>query len=43
MIAGAHGVMRVRVGDYRILYTIDDEQLVVLVVDAGHRRVIYQR
>jgi mRNA interferase RelE/StbE len=31
------------VGDYRILYTIDDDELVVLVVAAGHRREIYQR
>ena len=35
--------MRIRVGDYRILYTIDEGKLVVLVVDAGHRRDIYQR
>jgi mRNA interferase RelE/StbE len=42
-IAGAGGVLRIRVGDYRILYTIDDDELVVLVVAAGHRRNIYQR
>lgn len=36
------GVFRVRVGDYRILYTIDDSELTVLIVDAGHRRGIYQ-
>jgi hypothetical protein len=34
-----HGVLRIRVaGDYRVLYTVDDDRLVVLVVDAGHRR-----
>ena len=43
MLTGAHGVLRVRTGDYRILYTVDDDRLVVLVVDAGHRRDIYQR
>jgi mRNA interferase RelE/StbE len=43
MLTGAHGVLRVRTGDYRILYMVDDDQLVVLVVDAGHRRDIYQR
>jgi mRNA interferase RelE/StbE len=43
MLTGMHGVLRVRSGDYRILYTVDDDQLVVLVVDAGHRRDIYQR
>jgi hypothetical protein len=28
---------RVRVGDYRIIYTVHDEQLLVLVIDVGHR------
>jgi mRNA interferase RelE/StbE len=43
MLTGAYGVLRVRTGDYRLLYMVDDDQLVVLVVDAGHRRDIYQR
>ena len=34
---------RLRVGDYRVLYEIEDQQLVVLVVDVGHRREIYRR
>jgi mRNA interferase RelE/StbE len=43
MLTGMHGVLRIRVaGDYRVLYTIDDDRLVVLVVDAGHRRRIYR-
>jgi mRNA interferase RelE/StbE len=29
-------------GDYRVLYTVDDDRLVILVVDAGHRRQIYR-
>jgi mRNA interferase RelE/StbE len=33
---------RVRVGDYRIVYQIQDQQLVVLVVQMGHRREIYR-
>jgi mRNA interferase RelE/StbE len=32
-----------RVGDYRIVYEIRDEELVVLVVLLGHRREIYER
>jgi mRNA interferase RelE/StbE len=32
---------RVRSGDYRVLYRIDDGRLIVVVVDAGHRRSIY--
>jgi mRNA interferase RelE/StbE len=36
-----HGVCRRRVGDYRILYTIDDGAKVVDVVGVGHRSNIY--
>jgi mRNA interferase RelE/StbE len=43
MITGAHGVLRIRIGDYRVLYTIDEGQLIVLVLDAGHRSEIYGR
>jgi mRNA interferase RelE/StbE len=43
MLAGMHGVWRIRVAkDYRVLYTVNDDRLVVLVVDAGHRREIYR-
>lgn len=34
---------RYRVGDYRILCHIEDERLVVLVVEVGHRREVYRR
>ncbi|MGI8778251.1 MAG: type II toxin-antitoxin system RelE family toxin [Acidimicrobiales bacterium] len=34
---------RVRVGDYRVIYTINDDVLVVVVVALGHRRDVYQR
>ena len=33
---------RYRVGDYRILAKIEDDQLVILVVELGHRREIYR-
>ena len=33
---------RVRVGDYRILYTVERRRLVILVVRVGHRRDIYR-
>ena len=43
MLTGMHGVWRIRVAkDYRVLYTLDDDRLVILVVDAGHRREIYR-
>ena len=35
--------LRVRVGDYRILYTGADDVLLVVVVTLGHRRDVYDR
>ncbi|HEY1693174.1 MAG TPA: type II toxin-antitoxin system RelE/ParE family toxin [Polyangiaceae bacterium] len=34
---------RIRVGDHRVVYTIEDRVLVVLVVHIGNRREIYKR
>lgn len=34
---------RVRQGNYRVLYTIDDIEVCVVVVKAGHRRDVYRR
>ncbi len=33
---------RIRVGVYRIIYTINDSQLTIVVIDIGHRRDIYR-
>ncbi|MBF0369397.1 MAG: type II toxin-antitoxin system RelE/ParE family toxin [Magnetococcales bacterium] len=33
---------RIRSGNYRLLYTIEDDQLVVLILKAGHRREVYR-
>lgn len=32
---------RVRQGDYRIIYTIDDGRLIVFVIELGHRKDVY--
>ena len=37
------GEWRVRTGDYRIVYEVHDDVLVVLVVAVGHQREIYER
>lgn len=39
----SRGMYRLRVGPYRIIYTVDNGQLVVCVVDAGNRGQIYSR
>lgn len=37
-ISGRVDLYRVRVGDYRILYEIQDKVLLILVIEVGHRR-----
>jgi mRNA interferase RelE/StbE len=41
-LQGEEELYRVRVGDYRIVYQIQDRQLIVLVVQMGHRREVYR-
>ena len=41
-LVGGSGEWRVRTGDYRIVYEIEDDQLLVLVLRAGHRREVYR-
>lgn len=37
------GLYRLRVGDYRIIYTVDHGQLIVFVIDADNRGQVYKR
>ena len=34
---------RIRQGNYRIVYLIENEKLFVIVVKVGHRRVVYKK
>lgn len=38
---GHSDLLRLRVGDYRIIYTVDNGELIVYVIDAGNRGQIY--
>lgn len=40
---GNEGLLRLRVGDYRVIYSVDNGRLTVYVVDAGTRGQIYNR
>lgn len=42
-LVGGDGEWRIRTGDYRIIYEIRDDVLVILVLAVGHRREIYRR
>ncbi|KGN34158.1 addiction module toxin [Knoellia sinensis KCTC 19936] len=42
-LVGGDGEWRVRTGDYRIVYEVHDDVLLVLVIALGHRRDIYTR
>ncbi|SBW21034.1 hypothetical protein FDG2_1872 [Candidatus Protofrankia californiensis] len=41
-LVGSPGHWRIRVGDYRVIYTVRDDVLLVLVVELGHRRDVYR-
>lgn len=41
-LQGEEELYRVRVGDCRIVYQIQDRQLIILIVQIGHRREIYR-
>ena len=42
-LKGDAGIVRLRVGDYRVLHKVHDDQVVVVIVAVGHRREIYRR
>lgn len=42
-IQGSDGLLRVRAGDYRIIYTVEDATRTVLIATIGHRREVYRR
>ncbi len=41
-LVGGAGEWRVRTGDYRVIYEIQDKVLLVLVLRVGHRRDVYE-
>lgn len=36
------GYRRLRVGDYRVIYRVDEDKVIVIVVDIDHRKDIYE-
>ena len=42
-LKGYGDLLRLRIGAYRIIYTVDHGELIVYVIDAGNRGEIYNR
>ena len=42
-LKGHSELMRLRVGDYRIIYTVDNGKLIVCIIDAGNGGEIYRK
>lgn len=42
LTANRSGQWRYRVGDYRLLAEIQDDKVIILIVNVGHRREIYE-
>lgn len=41
-LKNGEGRLRVRVGDYRMIYRVENDRLVILIIKVGHRKNIYQ-
>ncbi len=37
------GYMKLRVGDFRIIYSINQKEVIVHVIKIGHRREVYEK
>ena len=42
-LKGSENEYRIRIGDYRVRYEIEDDNLIVLVLDCRHRREVYRK
>ena len=42
-LRGHKDLLRLRVGNYRIIYTVDNGKYIILVIDAGNRGEIYNK
>ncbi|GLY26623.1 type II toxin-antitoxin system RelE/ParE family toxin [Micromonospora sp. NBRC 101691] len=43
LVGEPSGTLRVRIGDYRIVYLVDDAQRLVTIYRVAHRREVYER
>ena len=43
LLRGYPGFFRLRVGDYRVIYTVENDKLIVRVINIGNRGDIYKK
>lgn len=43
LVGRLKGRWKLKVGSLRIIYTINDNELIIIVITVGHRRDIYRR
>jgi mRNA interferase RelE/StbE len=41
-LTGHHPYLRIRIGDYRVIYAVDDAARLITVAVVGHRREVYR-
>ena len=42
-IKGSDNEYRIRIGDYRVRYEIDDKELIILLLQCTHRKDVYRK
>ncbi|MFI4910858.1 MAG: type II toxin-antitoxin system RelE/ParE family toxin [Sedimentisphaeraceae bacterium JB056] len=42
-LSGMDGLFRLRAGDYRVIYKIENDKLIILVVRIAHRKDVYRK
>jgi mRNA interferase RelE/StbE len=42
ILKGGGGELRIRVGDWRVIYVVHDDKLLILVIKIGHRSDVYR-
>lgn len=41
-LKGVNGYYRLRVADYRVIYELNNNMLVILIIDINHRKDVYR-
>jgi mRNA interferase RelE/StbE len=42
-LSGVDELYRIRIGDYRLVYTVEADELILILIKIGHRREVYRR